>query len=189
MKIWFDTEFIEDGHTIDLISIGMVREDGHKLYFELPDGSIPWDRASEWVLENVRPHLYGGGSICTWEEGRQWILEFAGDHPEFWAYYADYDWVVLCQVFGRMIDLPRGWPMYCRDLKQLAVDHGDPKLPKQDTTEHNALNDAEWCRETWLWLKRRSTTMPAQFSRLDPADFREVREELGRGLGEEVDDV
>lgn len=27
MKIWFDTEFIEDGKTIDLISIGMVRED------------------------------------------------------------------------------------------------------------------------------------------------------------------
>jgi len=29
MKIWFDTEFYEDGRTIDLISIGLVREDGH----------------------------------------------------------------------------------------------------------------------------------------------------------------
>lgn len=28
MRIWFDTEFIEDGKTIDLISIGLVREDG-----------------------------------------------------------------------------------------------------------------------------------------------------------------
>ena len=26
LKIWFDTEFIEDGKTIDLISIGMVSE-------------------------------------------------------------------------------------------------------------------------------------------------------------------
>jgi hypothetical protein len=28
MKIWFDTEFYENGETIKLISIGMVREDG-----------------------------------------------------------------------------------------------------------------------------------------------------------------
>ena len=28
MKFFYDTEFIEDGHTIDLVSIGIVREDG-----------------------------------------------------------------------------------------------------------------------------------------------------------------
>ena len=28
MKIFFDTEFIEDGKTIELLSIGLVREDG-----------------------------------------------------------------------------------------------------------------------------------------------------------------
>ncbi len=39
--------------------------------------------------------------------------------PEFWAYYADYDWVVFCQLFGTMMDLPKGFPMYCLDLKQL----------------------------------------------------------------------
>lgn len=38
--------------------------------------------------------------------------------PEFYAYYADYDWVVFCSLFGRMIDLPKGFPMYCKDLKQ-----------------------------------------------------------------------
>lgn len=39
--------------------------------------------------------------------------------PEFYAYYADYDWVVFCWLFGRMIDLPNGFPMYCKDLKQV----------------------------------------------------------------------
>lgn len=39
-------------------------------------------------------------------------------HPEFYAYYADYDWVAFCWLFGRMIDLPNGFPMYCIDLKQ-----------------------------------------------------------------------
>ena len=38
--------------------------------------------------------------------------------PEFYAYYADYDWVVFCWLFGRMIDLPDDFPQYCIDLKQ-----------------------------------------------------------------------
>jgi len=41
---------------------------------------------------------------------------------EFYAYYADYDWVVFCWLFGKMIDLPKGFPMYCRDLKQMLDD-------------------------------------------------------------------
>lgn len=42
------------------------------------------------------------------------------NHPiEFYAYYADYDWTVFCWLFGRMIDLPPDFPMYCIDLKQI----------------------------------------------------------------------
>jgi len=32
MRYWYDTEFIEDGSTIDLISIGIVAEDGREYY-------------------------------------------------------------------------------------------------------------------------------------------------------------
>jgi hypothetical protein len=39
--------------------------------------------------------------------------------PKFYAYYADYDWVVFCWLFGKMIDLPSGFPMYCINLKQI----------------------------------------------------------------------
>jgi len=39
--------------------------------------------------------------------------------PEFYGYYADYDWVVLSQLYGKMINLPKYFPMYCRDLKQM----------------------------------------------------------------------
>ncbi len=42
--------------------------------------------------------------------------------PEFYGYYADYDWVIFCWIFGKMIDLPNGFPMYCRDLKQMLDD-------------------------------------------------------------------
>lgn len=75
------------------------------------------------------------------------ILDFVGDiEPEFWAYFASYDWVVFCWIFGRMIDLPRGFPMYCNDIKQLHYSMGNHKnmLPRQPSDEHNALADARW---------------------------------------------
>lgn len=150
MRIWFDTEFIEDGRTIDLLSIGMVREDGKSLY--LVSAEADHSRASQWVRDNVLPHLGEAPRV-----GRRLIAdavrEFAGERPEFWAYYADYDWVVLCQLFGTMMDLPKGWPMYCRDVKQLCDDRGNPLLPEQTSTEHNALADAIWTREAWEFLQ------------------------------------
>ena len=57
MRIYFDTEFIEDGRTIDLLSIGLVREDGATYYAEPAEADR--DRASDWVRENVLPHLTG----------------------------------------------------------------------------------------------------------------------------------
>ena len=35
MKYWMDTEFIERPYTIDLISIGLVAEDGREFYAEI----------------------------------------------------------------------------------------------------------------------------------------------------------
>lgn len=39
--------------------------------------------------------------------------------PEFYAYYASFDWTLFCSLFGRMSDLPVGFPKYVRDLKQM----------------------------------------------------------------------
>src|SRR5262245_65866184 len=127
-KFFLDTEFIEDGRTIDLISIGVVCEDGRAFYAE--SGEVDWSRASEWVLENVRPHLRHP-VLPRFEIARRLVDVVGACEPEFWGYYADYDWVAVCQLFGTMMDLPRGWPKFCRDMKQLAVDLGDPKLPEQ----------------------------------------------------------
>lgn len=66
------------------------------------------------------------------------------DKPEFWGYYADYDWVVMCQLHGTMMDLPKEWPMYCCDIKQWCDQLGNPQLPEQGKDEHNALADAHW---------------------------------------------
>ena len=53
--------------------------------------------------------------------GATWFIDCGKgitEQSEFYAYYSDYDWVVFCSLFGRMIDLPKGFPMYCIDLKQ-----------------------------------------------------------------------
>lgn len=89
------------------------------------------------------------------------------DKPNFYAYYADYDWVVFCQLFGNMMNLPQGFPMYCIDLKQIYDQtkyevsediemwgkelKKHPNYPKQ-TNEHNALADAEWNQKLHKFL-------------------------------------
>lgn len=154
MKVWLDTEFIEDGKTIDLISIGLVREDGEVLYVENSECDL--SRADAWVRENVITKLTG--PRATRAEIAVMVRDFVGPSPEFWAYYADYDWVVLCQLYGRMIDLPKGWPMYCRDLKQEA-DRRSTRLPQQtDGADHNALADAKWTRDSWHALEAAGLT-------------------------------
>lgn len=46
--------------------------------------------------------------------------------PQFYGYFADYDWVVFCWLFGKMMDLPKGFPMYCIDLKQTLDEKAEP---------------------------------------------------------------
>jgi hypothetical protein len=172
LKYWMDTEFIEDGKTIDLISIALVCEDGREFYAENLDCDL--SKANDWVKENVIAHLWrtnkgenrrtgnvftragGSGSLESHEAITRDVRIFCDPvqygKPEFWGYYADYDWVVFCQLFGRMIDLPEGFPMYCRDIKQMCDDLGNPELPKQDTTEHHALADARWNKQAWEFL-------------------------------------
>ena len=153
-RLFLDTEFIEDGHTIELLSIAVVSEDGQEFYAENLDADLT--RANEWVKANVIPHLdldrHGIHLHEIGEALRYWVGATETHLPEFWAYYGDYDWVVTCQLFGRMIDLPPHWPMFCMDVKQLCVSLGDPPLPPQSTTEHHALADARWTLEAYRFL-------------------------------------
>ena len=181
MKYFIDTEFIEDGSTIDLISIGVVSEDGRSFYRVNYD--CAFHTANDWVKANVLPHLPAQPVVLTAENRGPWrqhrdigreLLEFMGytvpekkgyetpkpippaEKPELWGYYSAYDHVALCQLFGRMVDLPPGMPMYTRDLKQWCDMLGNPKLPEQTTTEHDALADAHWNRLVYDFLKAKA---------------------------------
>lgn len=234
MKYFIDTEFIEGftsgvfnkkRHFIDLISIGIICEDGRK-YYAISNEFNP-NYADQWVKDNVISKLEPRGASINgvndmlWKSNKEiakdiinfmnpnikdliytfvrhdcWLeeyykkeFEYIKNHntiipdsyfkssaknyleknreliynrPEFYAYYADYDWVVFCSLFGRMIDLPKGFPMYCKDLKQTFDEKQKQNLhislketvnyPKQKN-EHNALKDAEWNFELYKYLK------------------------------------
>lgn len=118
------------------------------------------------------------GDTLQLKDARYYKISYENHKIEFYAYYADYDWVVFCSLFGRMIDLPKGFPMYCRDLKQMLDDKiksntlpyykfdyksfehrlasvkesGD--YPKQ-LIEHDALDDARWNMRLYEFLTRK----------------------------------
>jgi hypothetical protein len=158
VRYFIDTEFYEDGSTIDLISIGLVAQDGREMYLVNREARL--DRVSDWVRSNVLPSLprYSDAGWVTRSQIADAVNVFIGHEvlasgkPEFWGYYADYDWVALCQLYGTMMQLPKHFPMFCMDLKQLSVMKGNPKHPKQIASEHNALNDARWNADLYRFL-------------------------------------
>lgn len=233
MKYFIDTEFIEGFHKplfgkrrhfIDLISIGIVAEDGRK--YHAISREYNYKKANAWVKQNVIAplytqtvhgdirnvyseknfHLHFGKEnvqiaqdiiefinpdidnlIRTYTRHNSWMDKFypnefdyirkhntkIPDHyyssgndgyvknraliynqPEFYGYYSDYDWVLFCSLFGTMMQLPRGFPMYCTDLKQMMDERGLTKEWKQKNHpdpegEHNALVDAKWNMELY----------------------------------------
>lgn len=162
MKYFYDTEFIEDGKTIDLISIGIVAEDGREYYAISTE--FDESKASDWVKENVLVHLPNrdrqfSTGYHPWVSRatiKSDLLDFcdstAFGKPEFWGYYSAYDHVALCQLFGTMMDLPKGWPMFTRDIIQECKRLGNPALPAQSKGEHHALADARWNKFAWEFL-------------------------------------
>jgi len=203
MKYFIDTEFIEGFHKpllgkkrhfIDLISIGIVCEDGRS-YYAISTEFNKKD-ADDWVIKNVidkleqratsfydSPRLRSNVMLYKsnekiaeeialfcyptiayqFKDAKKEFLARAKDYgwianqPEFYGYYSDYDWVLFCSLFGRMIDLPKGWPMYCIDLKQMMDEKGFDKEWKQKNCpdpegEHNALVDAKWNYELYKKL-------------------------------------
>lgn len=167
MEHYIDTEFIEKPGSIQLVSIGIASEDGRTFYAE--NTGFDERDADDWVRENVLEKLRWWGRnvgesdllfnqifrtasktevFGTIPTIRVELLDFLANDPApiFYGYFADYDWVVFCWIFGKMIDLPSHFPMYCRDLKQMLDESGKKKIPKPEG-EHNALVDALWNRD------------------------------------------
>ena len=102
MDYFYDTEFIEDGQTIDLVSIGIVASDGREYYAVSTDADL--SRANPWVKKHVLPHLPNPSSPL-WKNRstiRRDLEEFFGDddHVRLWAWVGAYDHICLVQLWG-----------------------------------------------------------------------------------------
>lgn len=158
IKYFIDTEFMERHGALVPISIGIVCEDGRELY--LVSNEFDGRQANDWVKKNVLTKL---PPESTWKDidtiSRE-IQRFVDEpvivskeiklRPQFWAYFASYDWVCFCWLMnGVMIDLPKGWPAFCMDLKQSMTERGmvESFLPEKNRkVQHNALEDARWLK-------------------------------------------
>jgi hypothetical protein len=183
-EIYYDAEFRENGSMIELISIGLVDETGREYYAVRSeiDQYTPggYQKLHEgisnhnWLMTNVVPHLplnnppSRSGNSWIWSLNRsstlvkpRWVIAnevrdfiLAVPNPELWAWYGAYDHVALCQLWGSMISLPKGIPMWTHDLKQEAERLGNPELPSMPgVVEHNALDDAREVRYRRNWLR------------------------------------
>lgn len=146
MRYFYDTEFIEDGVTIELVSIGVVAEDGREFYAV----STEFDerKAGLWVRQNVLNQLPNPSSN-VWksrdrirEELYEFLTPLGGGVPELWAWVGAYDHIVLAQLWGDMTKLPRKIPRFTRELRQYWEMAGKPRISRQASGQHDALADA-----------------------------------------------
>jgi hypothetical protein len=211
MKYFLDQEFLEgfhkplfgrSRHFIDLISIGIVAEDGREYYAVCREFDLDKAWADEWIRNNVLKPLHAGmvekegvyaktyhyslftpftkrslGNLLRWQGKTRKRISADVEHfchgvytenglykdndVQFYGYYADYDWVLFCSLFGRMIDLPKGFPMYCRDLKQMFDGQYPGEYGKriklhahypEQQDEHHALADARWNKKLFEFI-------------------------------------
>lgn len=171
-RFFYDTEFLEDGKTIDLLSFGMVCDTSTNEFYHV-NRDADWKAAfdHDWIRSNVLDsiaHEVHVPSRSDREAGRKIEIELTEPYPvaitkksmaqelvnyvetnlpensvpEFWAYYGSYDHVAMAQIFGTMMELPAFFPMYTMDIKQLMVMKGVSSTPIVQESEHNALDDA-----------------------------------------------
>lgn len=180
MRYFFDTEFNENVHPIELVSIGIVADDRREFYAVAEDYSLAkpflenpktrddyphlWS-CNDWVKKHVIPHLFEVVEtrdtpcrIGTEKFIREELVNFVGDdpYPEFWAWYGDYDWFLLTRMFKTFDRMPKKWPQICYDVHQYARHHGFHRnLPAKFKPEHNALIDARWTQAAFNQVKER----------------------------------
>lgn len=153
MRFFYDCEFLEDGRTIELVSVGVVAEapgGGLGAEFYAVSTDFNPDLANSWVRRHVLPKLPSPADPA-WRSAPQlrddfyaFLLDHArGGAIDLWAWVGAYDHVAICQLWGDMPKLPAAMPRYTRELKQLWELAGKPKLPRvPDSEAHSALADA-----------------------------------------------
>ncbi len=160
--IFLDTEFSSlDPYRGEILSIGMVKEEGQELYLELEHAG----EVDAWPREHVLPTLTE--SKVSREEARHRIREFVGPgEPLAVSYVNQFDVLYLYKLFT-VDDCPFFWlpldfasmlyalgynPPECYEPPQLLAQFG---VDTGKYRGHHALDDARLLREVYRKLKDR----------------------------------
>lgn len=181
-KIYFDTEFTGLVKNTDLISIGMVTDDGDSFYAEYED----YDRSKldDWLKDNIISNLYLKSEKLT-QEGNSIIYETKGDSKfiksrlEKWLkeiinregkkllFISDlliYDWVLFNDIWNGSMNLPDYIYYIPIDICGMFINKKiDPDINREDfikesikelqIKKHNALWDAIVIKKCYEKLK------------------------------------
>lgn len=160
-RIFFDTEFYENGETINFLSIGCIKEDGQQLYLVNRDFDYDWMvedckargnlETIDFLNKNVFNQLNSTPQNTFSMKGiKNILMDYIGVNPILWTSTGSYDWVMVMQTFfGIMVHKPKDWPYMQMDTNQLKNMFPQVKKdlslfpfswPKEG--EHNALFDA-----------------------------------------------
>lgn len=172
MNVYFDTEFTSLEKDAQLISIGLISEDGKEFYAEF--ASINTELLNDWIIENVLMNTAKYGEVNETdivvnekdyhfgtreeiqEELREWLSQF--DEVQLISDVCHYDMVLFIDIFGSAFDIPENVSPVCYDINQdIAFHYGESQKEafnrnREDILEeygftitgnkHNSLYDA-----------------------------------------------
>ena len=157
--IFLDTEFTTlDPAKGQLISIGLIKQNGKQLYLEL---EYDENTLESWVKKNVIPSLTG--DQISREVAQKKIERFIGnkvEKPYLVAYVNQFDAIYWYKLFGSAKKHPAFWVPI--DFASILFGLGykpnslgshkflkDLGVEKSGYTEHNALDDARMLRDVY----------------------------------------
>lgn len=159
-KVFHDWEFLENGESIQPISVGFVTERGDNEYFANAD--FNWDGATSWLKENVKPYMdkpFAPEYLPLHEFNNKIVGYFKtlnnlypDSKIELVGYMCDYDHVALAQRYGVMAWFPSYMPYYTSNVRQWADDLGLGDIPIPSDNHHNAVADAIWTKRAYDYL-------------------------------------
>lgn len=132
MNIYFDCEFTGLFKNTELISLGMIADDGKSIYVEF--SGIDVENQDAWIKDNVldNTYLYGPNTNIyniidednyyagTKEEIKDillnWLSQF--DQVQLVSDVCHYDMVLFVDIFGTAFDLPKNVSACCYDINQ-----------------------------------------------------------------------
>lgn len=178
MLIYFDTEFNGLQKNTELISIGLVSDDGREFYGEIINDSFY--NADDWIVRNVLANTvyYGDKDIDTIVDKnnyfvgskkeiqsalKNWLHQF--EEIQLVSDVCHYDMVLFIDLFGTAFDLPKNVNASCHDINQdianyYYIDECKAfELSREDIlmdnnifingSKHNSLYDAKVIKELY----------------------------------------